>query len=90
MNDMILAHKVSDIDFYKCYSNQKYQWYQHPIVSDKIIEWSTVKVQYWQDSDSSSAWICNHTARFENSQKGSSLGKRGKINKELKKNERPS
>ena len=25
MNDMMLACEVSDMDFYKCYSNQQYQ-----------------------------------------------------------------
>ena len=37
------------------------------------------KWQYRQDSDSSSAGIYNHPARFESSQKGSNLGKREKI-----------
>ena len=44
------------------------------VSSDQQSKW-----QYRQDSDSSSAGICNHPARFEKSQKGSSLGKREKI-----------
>ena len=38
MNDMILAREVLDMDFYKCYSNQQYEWYQCLIVSDKSID----------------------------------------------------
>ena len=41
MNDIILASEVSDMEFY---SNQQYQCCQHPTVSGKSIEWSTVKM----------------------------------------------
>ena len=79
MNDMMLACEVSDMDFYKCYSNQQYQWYQHP----------TVKRQERQVISSQSGdinkTVIHHQYEFATTQlglktlrKGAALAKRGK------------
>ena len=79
MKDMMLTCEVSDMDFYKCYSNQKYQWYQHPIVSNKSIKWSTAK------SGNIDKTVIRHQHEFATTQlglktlrKGAALEKRGK------------